>query len=362
MAETTITVSSPTEAAAAQKFSRDTWHEAKRNNFFGKFMGAGSENIIQVKNDLTKGGGDVINFSLIVKLSADGIANDGWIEGNEESMSTKEDSVLLGKLSHGIRLGGSLTEQRPMWNLRDEAKSELARWFADKLTEWIFKKLTGTAFQARAGTSAGTAGSLTNIGESATSNTNVLFGGDATTTATLDESDTFSPDLLEIAKVQGKTGVFGGTTKFKMRPVIIDGLETYIAILHPWQIFDLKKHATYKEAMLHARERAQSNPIFTGAVGIWDGVAVFEHDQVPIAATGGAGSDVDYANALFLGAQAGCLVTAQESPDWVEKTFNYGQKYGIMTGMMMGFDKTVFNSLDFSVIVLRTAAKDPTAA
>ena len=362
MAETTITVSTPTEAAAAQKFSRQTWHEAKRNNFWGKFMGAGPENIIQIKDDLTKGGGDVINFSLIVKLSADGIANDGWIEGNEEDMDTKEESVLLGKLSHGVRLGGSLTEQRPMWNLRDEVKSELARWFADKLTEWIFKKLTGTTFQARAGTAAGTAGSLTTIGEAATTNTNVLFGGDAISTATLDEADTFSPDLLKIAKVQGKTGVFGGTTKFKMRPVIIDGLETYIAILHPWQIYDLKEHATYHEAMLHARERAQQNPIFTGAVGIWDGVAVFEHDQVPIAATGGAGGDVDYANALFLGAQAGCLVTAQESPDWVEKTFNFGQKYGIMTGMMMGFDKTTFNSLDFSTIVLRTAAKDPTAS
>ncbi len=361
MAETTITVSTPTEAAAAQQFSRETWHEAKRNNFWGKFMGAGSENIIQVKDDLSKSKGDVVNWSLIVKLSSAGIAGDGWVEGNEESMSTYEESVLLGGLSHGVRLGGKLTEQRPTWNLRDEAKSELARWFADQLTEWIFKKLTGTSYTGYAGTAAGTKGSLTNIGEGATSNTNIIYGGDAVSTLTLDESDTFSPDKLALAKVQAKTGIFAGTTQYKMRPIIVDGLETYIAILHPWQIFDLKQHATYNTAMLNARERSQRNPIFTGAIGIWDGIAVFEHDQVPTAATGGAGSDVDYANGLFLGAQAGCLVTAQESPDWVEKTFNYGKKFGIMTGMLMGFDKAVFNALDFSVIILRTAAKDPSA-
>jgi hypothetical protein len=85
----------------------------------------------------------------------------------------------------------------------------------------------------------------------------------------------------------------------------------------------------------------------------------YEHDLVQTGSDAGPGNDLPYADALFFGLQAGIWAEAQEAPDWREKSFDYGDQYGVATGMMFGFDKTTFNSLDFSVIKIRTAAANP---
>ena len=362
MANTTIGVSSPTEKPAAQWFSRMTWHEAKRNAFFGKMMGKESGNIIQIKTDLQKNKGDVINFSLIIKLALAPVANDFIVEGHEEELTTKEDSILLGKMKQAVRTDGPLTEQRPKFDLRMEMKSELQRWFADQMTEWMFKKLSGTSYQGFSPTDNTTKGSVdTNIGEAGTTNTNILYGGGVASKAALNASSTFTPRLLELAKVAAKTGVFSGTTKFKMRPVMVDNRAHYVSVLHTYQVDDLMQTSDWIQAVLQARERAVTNPMFTGNVGTWKDVVIFEHDQIITGTNAGANpAAVRFADALFLGAQAGCFAVAQESPDWVEKTFNYGEQWGIKTGLMAGFDKATFDGKDFAVILLKTAAEDPT--
>lgn len=63
--------------------------------FFGKFMGEGVNNIIQVLNDLEKESGDRITQSLVLKLKGDGVTGDDILEGNEEKWNTEALTSLL---------------------------------------------------------------------------------------------------------------------------------------------------------------------------------------------------------------------------------------------------------------------------
>lgn len=79
-----------------------------------------------------------------------------------------------------------------------------------------------------------------------------------------------------------------------------------------------------------------------------------EHPTVSVTATGASSANVGHA--LFLGAQAGAMAVAQESA-WREKTFNYGKRAGFACDTILGVAKSVFNSIDFATVQVRTGAK-----
>jgi len=152
-----------------------------------------------------------------------------------------------------------------------------------------------------------------------------------------------------------------------MRPIKIDGENHYVLFIHPWQAFDLKNNATYAQAQREAQIRGRSNPIFTGAMGVWDNVIIHVHEYVPFLDIDVAGNNfyskdvgidagVDAFRALLCGAQAAVLATTKKSFIMREKDFDYGNKVGHSTGIMGGVQKITYNSVDYGVIALDTAA------
>lgn len=80
---------------------------------------------------------------------------------------------------------------------------------------------------------------------------------------------------------------------------------------------------------------------------------VHEHPSVRRWA-GGASSMYVCSNLLF-GAQAGAWAVARE-PFWEEDVFDYKNQVGFCTGMVQGFVKTAFNSQDYGLVTLYSAA------
>jgi hypothetical protein len=150
-------------------------------------------------------------------------------------------------------------------------------------------------------------------------------------------------------------GSLDGSSIYQIKPYIIGGQHYYLHVDRPESRYAMRNTDDWRNAQLQARERSAENPIFSGADGIWDSVILKFHDQVVTGTTAGAGGNLSYANGLFLGTQAGSLYPAQPAPDWVEKTFDYSEEYGIATGMSQGFDKLRYNSIDFAVIAVRSA-------
>lgn len=91
-----------------------------------------------------------------------------------------------------------------------------------------------------------------------------------------------------------------------------------------YQVTDLQGTQAWEQAHreIQGLREHNDNPIFTGALGLWNGVIIYSHDKVVTGTDAGPGSDVPYADALFFGYQAGIWAEAQVAPDWIEKSFD----------------------------------------
>ncbi|MFQ5770044.1 MAG: DUF4043 family protein, partial [bacterium] len=345
--------STPAETEAAQRWVQFAHSEARIKSFWASHIGPRGEegqqfHIVELDERLNKEQGDTVNTTLVMDLTSDGVSGAAStnLEGSEESPSRFSDSVLIGWLRNAIR-SDRLSRQRAHHELQAEMADKLAYWGERVLLDkWIFRKLSGTSQTDK---------NNAVVGEAAAANSNIIYANNKTAVAEIEVGDEFTMDLTRQAKVAAMVGSLKGTTIYRIKPYRIDGQFYYLYVDRPEVRYAMRKSATWEENQRLARERALANPIFSGADGIDDGVIFKFHDLVVTATNGGAAGNVAYSNGLFLGTQAGTLYPAQEFPDWIEKTFEYSKFFGIATGMIQGFDKLRYNSIDFAVIAIRSA-------
>ena len=99
MAETSYGVN---DALAVKLWAKKLSAEALKETYFGKFMGTGSDNMIHMKSETTTNAGDAVTFGLRMQLSGDGVTESQSLVGNEESLSTYSDKVVINELAHAI--------------------------------------------------------------------------------------------------------------------------------------------------------------------------------------------------------------------------------------------------------------------
>lgn len=310
----------------------DTWESGMHKAFFDKFTGNSPENIIQIREELSKDDGDTINIPLLMPLMGDGVSGDDFLEGNEEAMIYRDFKVTINQLRHAVRIKGKMEEQRVSLDLRKDAKVALSNWLGDKIDKTIFKELSTDPTPDR-----------------------IVYGGSATSEGSIGAADTFSTALIGKAK---RIALADENTMVK--PVMIDGLETYIMVIDQWQARDLKQDQTWIEAQQYANVRGSDNPIFSGALGVYDGVVLHQCNRILRTNTGSSGTKVGHA--LFLGRQAAVFAVGN-NPTWFEKEFDYGNKIGFEFGRIFGIKKTQFkydgvNQTDFGCINVLTASED----
>jgi N4-gp56 family major capsid protein len=373
MAETTISAATAAQEPAAQLFQKEVYHAMEHEDFFSQYglVGpAGSSAPIVKVSDFVKQKGDAVNMQFALNPDDAPIAGDGWIEDNEMSMDFDSNYARLDAISGAMRSAGKLTEQRAIFNLREQMKLALADWWIKKKTQWIFKQLYGTSFYGVPGTARGTRGSAsTVIGDAGVTNTNILYGGDASSTTSIDDTDILTPDLIGIAKLSAQNGAISSTTTIhKMRQAKVGGQFRYVLLANGYAMYDFKKSEEWKKAAYYADVRGKDNPVFTGEAKIWDGVLIIEVDidYLPLLTDWGSNGITSGAISLLLGANAAGYVLGQDGPDWVEDKFNYGRKWGIATGMLMGCKKMQFalttrgaTKYDLGVVAIKTAARHP---
>ena len=137
--------------------------------------------------------------------------------------------------------------------------------------------------------------------------------------------------------------------------------------LHPIQAKDIRVSSDWKTASQNARERSEKNPVFRGALGYWSNVLLLENEFVPwldISVAGnsfrGSGTGTDYgadtAMALLCGRQAVLYAEASNPEAIVVEQFDYKNKDGVAGSFLGGLQKAMFNSKEFGVYALDTAA------
>lgn len=343
MAQTTYTVNS---AETVKLWSRKLAREALKATWFQKFVGNTSDDVIQVLDDTSKGAGDRVTVTLRMQLTGDGVAGDGTMEGNEEALVTYTDNMFIDQLRNAVRSGGKMTDQRIPWSVREEAMLGLKDWWAGRMDTSFFNQVCGYTPQADTrytGMNAVTAAS-TVYRPNSRANDQSLTTGDEFTLSFVDQV---------VASAKLATPV--------IRPVMVNGDPMYVMILHTNQVTQLRTNTSSGQWLdiqkaATTGDGSKNNPIFTGALGVYNGVILHEDTRITNGVNSSTGATVATARrAVLMGAQACALAFGQgysfENFDWNEELFDYGNQLGVEAGAIFGLKKLRFNSNDFSVIV-----------
>ena len=336
MGKTTFTTD---DALTKKLWDEALFRDAVKESYFTRFMGEGSDNIVQVKNALTKSKGDKVTFGIRMRLTGTGVTDGQALEGAEEELTTYSDDVTIHQYRHAVRDNGALDRQRAMFSIDEESRSALADWGSEKIDQLAFDAILASPTRIFYKTSTGS-----------TSTTTASTAKSALTAA----DGKLTPAMVSYIKAYAKTG--GGRTIVPIRPVKVDGKEYYVLLVHPDCIYDWKVDPTVQQFLREAEVRGPSNPLFTGAVAVYDGVVIHEHENCDIADDGGSGS-VSWGKGVFMGAQS--LVWAWgQRVQTVQKNFDYENEHGYAWGIMSGTNKPVFNSLDYGSLGVYLARTD----
>lgn len=353
-------------ALAVKLWSKKLYHDVIGESFFGRFMGEGSDSMIQIKTETSKGPGDRIRLPLRALLTGAGVQGDATLEGNEEALSTYYDDIVINQLRHAVRSGGKMSEQRVPFSVREENRMGLKDWWTERLETTLANQLTGNTGE----TDTKYTGNNATVAPTAT--TRIVCGGGKALEASLSSSTDHSIQLTDLdrAVTIAKTAVSG--TRERIRPVNVDGKKYYVVFLHPYQIHRLRADAStagnffdINKAILQG-SKISDNPIITRASFIYGQCIVHEWSylpQIPTVPTTTGAAVGNFRRGVLCGAQAAALAIGQEgSPNkmsWAEELFDYKNQLGVKAGMIFGLKKTVFNSVDFGTIVLSGYAPAP---
>lgn len=273
------TVYGVNDALTVKNWAKELEVEALKKTYFGKFVGTSANSLIHRKTETEKNKGDKVTFGLRMLATGAGVSGDGVLEGNEESLTTHSDAVLIDQLRHAHRTGGRMSEQRVLFNMRTECKDSLSDWWADRLDTAFANQLVGNTAQT----------DVKYTGNNATvAPTHFVYGGNATAesggSSPIDSGDTFSLDVIDRAVEKARAR----TDAPMIRPLRMDGEDVYVAFLHDYQVTSLRTNTStgqwldIQKASLSANGSAK-NPIFSGALGMYNGVVLHRWNRIPAA-------------------------------------------------------------------------------
>jgi N4-gp56 family major capsid protein len=365
----TITI----DALRQELWSKDLLDDVMRDvENIMQFMGPDANNIVQVSRELGKSKGDVETFGLVARLAGSGVTGDDELEGNEEAMSSYAEQVALDQIRNAVRLKGKLDAQKVVYDQIKVARENLRVWMKEFLARQIFLKLggctnttlvdtNGAVYGARAAWS-NTPDYIPDADEAAgTGNRYLCADAGGTDDAGYTASDTMTLDLVTKASMRARLA------NPKIQPIERNGESFYVMFLHPIQARDIRMSSDWKTANQNARERSEKNPVFRGALGYWSNVLLVENEFVPwldVSVAGNSfrgaatGTDcvIDTARALLCGRQAVLMAEASNPEALVVEQFDYKNKDGVAASFIGGLQKAMFNSLEYGVFAVDTAA------
>ncbi len=360
------------DALTVEHWAAVTFQYGYFKNYFNRFVGKTvtskkgvmietSDNaMITKKTEFQKNKkGDKVTYALITPLIGEGVIDDERLEDNEEALTSHDFSITLRRRRHATRSEGKMSDRRPAFDVKSKSRGVLGMWLARIHDRDMIAVLSGVANSVGTISAAEPTSTRRWMGGQTAAGTVYNVASDLLINSTTNHL--FGEKVIEHVRR------LATVNEPVLRPIVINGEDYYIMFIHPYQAKALRASTDYKAALQNAEVRGKGNPLFTGAMGVWDGVIVhvipwietrlgaatqsepseyFESDDIL--------TNLKYVGrALFCGAQA-AVVAYGGYPEWVEKKFDYENEWGIALSLFYVTAKTKFNSLDYGVIAVDT--------
>lgn len=298
------------------------WTEGNKQSYFDKFTSTDGSNVIQTNKDLKTAKGDSVTFGLAMNLTGAGV------EGNQATLKGAEDQLTIYDFNVGTKLVRNAVtryeaddEKSPYDNL-PLIKSALTQWLANWKDSRLLSVLSATP----------TAGEF-------------ISAASAGTEVAITATDKLTCAVISRAKRKAMMHAP------KVKPVSVDGDTKYIMLVGTWAARDLKNDPVWQAAQQNANVRSSDNPIFTGSLGEYDGVILYEYERILNTATGASSANV--VHNLMLGQQAACFAVSREANP-ISQTDDYGNVQGNGIAFYGGIQKSIYNTHDYGVINVLT--------
>lgn len=320
------TVISSTHDATVKKWVPLVLKDARNDTWLTDFIG-GADMPIQEMANAGKGSGDRQRYNLYPSME-----NISWkvgnetLEGSEANPEPTTDDINIEEYRAAVRYEMNLNEIRLATNLPQEAQSLLKTAVRVQIERLIMNTATGKGDGVRTG------------GTEAISHF-VLPAGRANK-ASIVATDLLTPAQISRAKYYALNGYESGSGVVRppLRPFMIEGSPHLLLVITPFQAYDLVRNSEFQQARREAEVRGEKNPLFTGAVGVWDGVIIKTHNMVPTTLISGS----DYYAESFLIGQQGLAWCWGKEPKMILSQFDYEKYTGVAFDMICGVNKSRF--------------------
>ena len=355
-------------ALAVKLWAKKLFVDALKKTYASRFMGSGTDSMITIRPETSKGAGDQVTVGLRMQLSGDGVQGDGTLEGNEEALTTYTDAVIINQLRHAVRSKGKMSEQRVPFSVRQEAMDGLKDWWADRIDQSFFNQIGG--FTAQTDTR------YTGLQAVLAPDASHIFRPNSKTTdESLTTGDEFTITHIDRMIARIKAWQTTVNSQIPIRPIKYKGGSYYVLFIHPYQTYQLRTNtnaaqwADLQKARMQGGVTGPDNPMFEGGsfIGIYNQCVIHESGRVPNGVNSTTAVAVaNVRRAVLCGAQSALMATGRDESDpqgqkmtWVEESFDYNNQLGVAAGMVMGLKKTQFNSNDFATVVFSTYSPQP---
>ena len=345
-------------------WSKRVAREALKATVMFPYIKEGAGSLISLAPETQKGPGDRVRVVLRMQFSGVGVTDGATMEGNEETITTYTDDLVIGELTNAFRHRTTLAQQRVPFSLAKEGNDALADWWADRIDAICFNHLCGytPANTAAANGQYNGFNTITAPSSGRQIWTEVGTSDDQSLDSTGDE---MTLTQIDRARELAETG--GSTSLVPIRPVkgLPNGAK-YVCFVHPTQVTSLRTSTStnnwmdLQKALLQGGE-GDSSKIWKGGLGIYNETLLVSSNRVTQGVNSSTGAAITTVRrAVFCGAQA--LITAYGQgygpEEWRvrEETFDYDREYGQNALNLFGFKKSVFNSADFATIVISSYA------
>ena len=337
-----------------------------------KYMGKGNvpTRPIWQLTDLEQAAGEQITYDLSMQLNMQPVEGDNELHGKEEALVFFTDNVYIDQMRGGADAGGRMTQKRTLHDLRQVAKARSVDWWARVFDEIIFMYISGARGTNAEFVFPTTYSGFANNPLTSPDSNHQVYGGVATSKASLAATDTMS--TLPIDKAVAYAEMMGGggpaySEVPQLQKCNVDGEELFLCIMDPYQKFNLRRNTTTNDwadiQKAIATAVGRDNEFMKGGLGMWNGVVLHSHQNCIRFTDYGSGSTVAATRALFCGLQAGTIAFGSPGQElrfgWNEETRDNNNRVIITTHVIWGCKKVTFNGNDFGVMAIDTAATKP---
>lgn len=337
------------------EYSKDVTKRAMQKSKMKPFIGvaSGEHGAMLKANRATLGVGNIVTITLEDDLIQAGATGNVTLNASSEELKRLRQLISVDRFQHQVPSNEDIVTQRTASKFKATAKDKLGNWATIKFDRIVISALTAN---------------LTNIVAS-----NHYTDEDS---KNIEVADILSTKDIEEAKRRAIDGVDAkGNPAPPLVPIKInesesagyyEELEMFILFVGTNSAANLKKDPNWKQAQENARERGKTNPLFSGALGFWDGVLVLNiksdtertsgilrsngkftgfGDVKKFDLTTYAGKDDQRTEInLFVGASAGQIVVDKGIQYYEQEDKDDVRRMNVSIDRVMGFAKTKFLS------------------